>query len=108
MPERVKANCLRKYYAEKDSPDFKLKTKEFHRKYLKTVPICERRVWEDWEMEFLEKTRSFPARVVAFALRRGIKSIQHRRQGYSSERKRQWGLKTKTKRASLKANKSGN
>ena len=98
-PERVRANCLRKYYADKDGIGFKLKTKEFHRKYLHTVPECEPRQWEDWEVEFLEKTRSFPARVVAFALRRGIKAVQHKRQ-----KEKQCQSKTKMKQGSSKVN----
>lgn len=86
--------------------EFKRRSAINQRKYQSTCPKAHRRAWEDWEMMLLEQTRHLPARVVAFALQRGIRAVQMRRLGVEAnrERCRLWRLR-RTKQGSRKGTK---
>jgi hypothetical protein len=71
--------------------------RQIQRKYLASCPKSKARDWETWEQKFLDETRHLPARLVAFALQRGIRAVQCRRLGVGAnkERCRLWRLKQK-------------
>lgn len=63
----------------KDGTWDKARARAWNKKYSNSVPKFPMREWQRWELEFLIDNIAYPARLIAFALERGLRSVQEKR-----------------------------
>lgn len=70
----------------------------WQRKYANSVPKFPLREWQRWELEFLIDNIGSPARLIAFALQRGMRSVEEKRDCVKRGGMTKHGLRTGRKR----------
>lgn len=95
LKQKIRDRKWKKNFRKTDEGRKRMATNQA--KYRATLAKAKKRPWEKWEDDFLRANFHLPSRVIAFALDRGLQSVQLQRAGAgkNAERVRLWRLKRK-------------